>query len=70
MAELRKLKARMVENGIDGKGLAALIGREPNYIYRVIRGTGDLRLSELYTISDYLDINLEDLPKFFPKKEA
>ena len=70
MAELRKLKARMVENGIDGKGLAALIGRQPDYIYRVIRGTGDLRLSELYIICDYLNIHLEDLPKFFPQKEA
>ena len=69
MLELRKLKGRMRENGVNGVQIAAMIGHNKDYVYAICNGRADPRLSEVYTICLALEIPLEEIPKYFPKEE-
>lgn len=65
MSELRKLKGRMREKGVTGIQLAAMIGREKNYVYAICNGKVSPRLDQAYIICRALDIELAKMHKYF-----
>lgn len=65
MSELRKLKGRMREKGVTGIQLAAMIGREKNYVYAICNGKVSPRLDQAYIICHALDIELAEMHKYF-----
>lgn len=65
MSELRKLKGRMREKGVTGIQLAAMIGREKNYVYAICNGKVSPRLDQAYIICRALGIELAEMHKYF-----
>lgn len=65
MSELRKLKGRMREKGVTGIQLAAMIGKEKNYVYAICNGKVSPRLDQAYTICHALDIELAEIEDYF-----
>ncbi len=66
MAKLRRLKACMVERGLNNKELGNIIGKTDGYISRMLNGSTIPRLDVAYQICDALEISRYDLPKYFP----
>lgn len=67
MPELRKLKGRMREKGVTGIQLAAMIGREKNYVYAICNGKVSPRMDQVYIICHALDIPPEAMTFYFPE---
>ena len=75
MAKLRRLKACMVERGLNNKELGNIIsffiiGKTDGYISRMLNGSTIPRLDVAYQICDALEISRYDLPKYFPIGEV
>lgn len=70
MAKLRRLKACMVERGLNNKELGNIIGKTDGYISRMLNGSTIPRLDVAYQICDALEISRYDLPKYFPISEV
>lgn len=70
MAKLRRLKACMVERGLNNKELGNIIGKTDGYISRMLNGSTIPRLDVAYQICDALEILRYDLPKYFPISEV
>ena len=56
MAKLRRLKACMVERGLNNKELGNIIGKTDGYISRMLNGSTIPRLDVAYQICDALEI--------------
>ena len=69
MPELRKLKGRMREKGVTGIQLAAMIGKEKNYVYAICNGKVSPRMDQVYIICHALDIPPEAITLYFPEGE-
>lgn len=67
MPELRKLKGRMREKGVTGIQLAAMIGKERNYVYAICNGKVSPRIDQAYIICRALDIPPEAMTFYFPE---
>lgn len=67
MPELRKLKGRMREKGVTGIQLAAMIGKEKNYVYAICNGKVSPRIDQAYIICRALDISPEAMTFYFPE---
>lgn len=65
MPKLRKLKGRMMEKGITGIQIAAMIGKDKNYVYAICNGKVSPRLDQAYIICRALDIELAEMHKYF-----
>lgn len=57
MAKLRRLKACMVERGLNNKELGNIIGKTDGYISRMLNGSTIPRLDVAYQICDALEIS-------------
>lgn len=61
-----RLKGRITEFGETCMSIAPRIDRTADYLYKKIDNPRELKLSEVYTICDILEIDYEDIPEYFP----
>lgn len=65
MLNKRKLKAKMVESGIDGNALANIIGKSTWSTYRKINGETEFKTDEINAIRNGLPLTDEEVMQIF-----
>ena len=67
---MKPLRQKIYLEDFDQRMLAKEIGKGEWYISQRMNGKGDWHLQDVYQICRLLHIPMEEIPKYFPVKEA
>ncbi len=64
----KELKCRMVMQDIIQDDICNTIGKSKSYVTARMAGRAPWNMDEIYAICRLLEIDLQDIPKYFPPK--